>query len=126
MWPFASRPVVAVLTVMALATTVAAKSANITGIIYTLDSNHVQTVWPNARVTSKNKATNSEVSTVSSDLGAYTFSGVLFGEYDVTVSLAGFDPVTKQITIDSENPAKLDFQLTLKGQTQNIMVSADA
>ncbi|HEX8801797.1 MAG TPA: carboxypeptidase-like regulatory domain-containing protein, partial [Terriglobales bacterium] len=123
---FALRPVVAVLTVMALASSVAATSANISGIIYTLDSNHVQTVWPNARVTLKNTATHSEVSTVSSDLGAYTFSGVLFGEYVVTVTLAGFDPVTKHLAIDSDKPAKLDFQLTLKSQTQNITVSADA
>ena len=77
-------------------------------------------------MTLKNVATNTEVSTVSSDLGAYSFAGVLYGEYDVTVTLAGFDPVTKQITIDSDKPAKLDFQLTLKGQTQNITVSADA
>ena len=111
---------------MALASSVAATSANISGIIYTLDSNHVQTVWPNARVTLKNTATHSEVSTVSSDLGAYTFRGVLFGEYVVTVTLAGFDPVTKHLAIGSDKPAKLDFQLTLKSQTQNITVSADA
>jgi outer membrane receptor protein involved in Fe transport len=126
LWRFAPRPVVAVLTVMALASPVVAKSANISGIIYTLDSNRVQTVWPNARVTLKNTATNSEVSTVSSDLGAYTFSGVLFGEYVVTVTLVGFDPVTKHLAIDSDKPAKLDFQLTLKSQPQNITVSADA
>ena len=107
-----------VLIAMALVEAAAAKSANISGVIFTLDSSHVQTVWPNARVTLKNLATTAEVSTVSSDLGAYSFAGVLYGEYEVTVTLAGFDPVTKRVTIDSDQPAKLDFQLTLKGQTQ--------
>jgi len=122
----AYRLVVAVLIAMALARAAAAKSANISGVIFALDSSRVQTVWPNARVTLKNLATNSEISTVSGDLGAYSFAGVLYGEYEVTVALAGFDPVTKHLTIDSDKLAKLDFQLTLKGRTQNITVSADA
>ena len=110
---------------VALATSAAAKSANISGVIFTRDADRVQTVWPNARVTLKNTSTNTELSTVSGDLGNYNFPGVLYGKYDVTVRLAGFDPVTKHVTIDSDKPAKLDFQLTLKGQIQNITVSAD-
>ena len=116
----------AVLIAVALVQTAAAKSASLSGVIFTLDADRVQIVWPNARVTLKNAGTNAEVSTVSSDLGAYSFAGVLYGEYDVTVTLFGFDPVTKHVTIDSDKPAKLDFQLTLKGQTQNITVAADA
>jgi carboxypeptidase family protein/TonB-dependent receptor-like protein len=117
---------VAVLIALALVEAAAAKSANLGGVIFTLDSNHVQTVWPNARVTLKNTGSNAEISTVSNDLGAYRFAGVLYGEYDVTVALAGFDSVTKRITIDSDKPTKLDFQLTLKGQAQSITVAADA
>ena len=113
------------LIAVALPPSAAAKSANISGVIFTLDADRVQTVWPNARVTLKNTASNAEVSTVSSELGVYFFSGVLYGEYDITVALAGFAPVTRHLTIDSDKPAKLDFQLTLKGQTQNITVSAD-
>ena len=115
-----------VLIAMALVEAAAAKSANISGVIFTTDSSQVQTVWPNARVTLKSLATTAEVSTVSSDLGGYSFAGVLYGEYEVTVALAGFDPVSKRVTIDSDKPAKVDFQLTLKGQAQNITVSADA
>lgn len=125
-WALALRTLVAVLIAVALAPSAAAKSANISGIVFTLDPSHIQTVWPNGRVSLKNSRTKAEVSTVSSDLGAYSFAGVLYGEYDITVNLAGFDPVTKHITIDSDKPAKLDFQLTLKGQTQNVTVSADA
>jgi hypothetical protein len=63
---------------------------------------------------------------VSSDLGAHNLSGVLYGEYEVTVTLAAFDPATKRITTKSDEATKLDLQLNLKGQTQNITVSADA
>ena len=120
------RAFVAVLFVMAFASDAAAKSSSIGGIIFTLDADHVQTVWPNARVTLKNLGTNAEVSSVSSDLGSYSFSGVLYGEYDVTVALAGFASVTKRVTIRSDQPTKLDFLLTLKGETQNVTVTADA
>ncbi len=120
------RGFVAVLFVMALATAAAAKSSSVGGIIFTVDADHVQTVWPNARVTLKSVSTNGEISTVSNDLGAYSFASVLVGEYEVTVTLAGFEPVTQHVTIKSDGPAKLDFQLKLKGETQNVTVSADA
>jgi outer membrane receptor protein involved in Fe transport len=115
-----------VLLLMALVENAAGKSSSISGVIYTLGANRVQTLWPNARVTLKNVATGAEVSTVSSDLGAYRFVGLLYGEYDITVALAGFDPLTKRITIQSAEPTTVDFHLTLKGQTQSITVTGDA
>ena len=120
------RVYVAVLFVIALASPAAAKSSSIAGVVFTVDSDRVQTVWPNARVTLTNTATKTGISTVSNDLGAYSFSGVLFGEYDVTVTLAGFETATKHVSIDSDKPAKLDFELNLTGETQNITVTADA
>ena len=105
---------------------IAAKSADISGVIFTLDPNRVQTVWPNARVTLKDLNTNTEVSTVSNDLGEYKFTGVPYDDCEVTVTLAGFNPVTKRLTIKSNETARLDFQLTLKGQTETITVAADA
>ena len=39
---------------MALATPAAGKSSSVVGVIFTVDADHVQTVWPNARVTLKN------------------------------------------------------------------------
>ena len=111
---------------MALTSAAAAKSSSVSGVIFTVDDEHVQTVWPNARVTLKSLSTNVESSTVSNDLGAYQFSGILVGEYDVTVTLAGFEPATQHVTLKSDQPARLDFQLKLKGETQNVTVSADA
>jgi carboxypeptidase family protein/TonB-dependent receptor-like protein len=117
---------VAVLFAIALASSAVAKSSSVSGVIFTVDAERVQTVWPNARVTLKNLDNKAEISTISNDLGAYSFTGVLYGEYDVTVVLAGFDSVTKHVTVKSDEPAKLDFQLTLKGETENVTVSADA
>jgi hypothetical protein len=103
----------------------ASKSTNISGVVFTRDSKLVQTVLPNARVTLRNLSTVTEVSTISSDLGKYQFTGVLYDDYEITVTLAGFDPVTQRLTVKSDEPARLDFQLTLKATTQTIKVSPD-
>src|SRR5215472_1794136 len=73
---------------IALPVDLQAKSASIKGIVFTLGPDRVQTVWSNARVTLKNIRTNSEISTVTNDLGEYQFTGVLYGEYQITVTLA--------------------------------------
>ena len=104
---------------------VAEKTADVSGVIFTLDSNRIQTVWPNARATLKNLGTAAEVSTVSGPLGEYKFTGVLYGDYELTVTLAGFEPVTKRITVKAGQLAKLDFQLTLQKSSQTITVTAD-
>ena len=115
----------AVLVASFFAPALQAKSASVTGIVFTLGMDHVQTVWPNARVALKNLGTNSEISTVSNDLGQYQFTGVVYGEYEITVKLASFDTVAKRLTIKSDETAKLDFQLTLKAATQAVTVTAE-
>jgi hypothetical protein len=104
---------------------VEAKVVNVRGVIFTMGSDHVQTLWPNARVTLKNLDTNDEVATVSDELGAYAFVGVLPGRYELAVTLAGFETVTRQLTIGKDDTPKIDFQLTPKGQTETITVSAE-
>jgi outer membrane receptor protein involved in Fe transport len=95
--------------------------------VYTVGEDKVQTLWPNARVTLKNVAGKTEVSTVTSDLGAYAFSGLLYGDYEVTVTLAGFQTARRPLTIGKDNEsAKLDFRLTLQKQTENVTVSSDS
>ena len=67
----------------------AADTAKLFGVVFTLGTDQVQTVWPNARVTLKNKETRNAVSSVTSDLGEFSFVGVAPGEYELTVALAG-------------------------------------
>ena len=102
-----------------------AKTSTVSGVIFTLGSDQKQTVWPNARVSLKNLDTNSEIATVSNDLGTYAFVSVLYGNYEITVTLAGFEPVTKHLTIGTEHTRSLDFQLTPQGQKETITVNAD-
>jgi TonB dependent receptor/Carboxypeptidase regulatory-like domain/TonB-dependent Receptor Plug Domain len=104
----------------------AAKTSTVSGVIFTLGSDQIQTVWPNARVSIKNLDTNSEIATVSNELGTYAFIGMLYGNYEITVTLAGFEPVTKRLTIGTEHTASLDFQLTPQGRKETITVNADA
>ena len=121
----ACRLFVAMLLALLCEPVLQAKSASVTGVIFTLGSDQVQTVWPNARITLKSLETNGEVVTISNDLGRYTFSGVLYGRYEITVTLAGFESVTKKLTVETDHPPPLDFQLTLKGQPQTITVNSE-
>jgi hypothetical protein len=102
----------------------AADSARVSGVIFTMGADRVQTVWPNARVTLKNLGTKDAVATVSSEVGRYSFTGLLPGEYEVSVSLAGFDAVVKRVTLAEGADAKLDFELALR-RAESVTVSAE-
>jgi hypothetical protein len=115
----------ALLTVLLLTSAVTAKTGTLSGVVFTVGQNHVQIVWPNARVTLKNLTTHSEVSSVSNDVGAYTFAGVPVGDYEVRVALAGFETITKRLTIREGPASRLDFQLILRKQTETITVRAE-
>ncbi len=115
----------AVLTALLLTPTLAAKTGTLSGVVFTVGQNHVQIVWPNARVTLKNLTTRSEVSSVSNDVGAYTFAGVPVGDYEIRVALAGFETITKRLTIREGPASRLDFQLILRKQTETVTVRAE-
>ena len=91
-----------------LASDCLADTARLSGTIYTIDANQAQTVWPNARVTLKNVKTVREATTVSNELGQYSFAGILPGEYELGNTLAGFEPVTRRITLHSDSPNTLE------------------
>jgi hypothetical protein len=94
-------------------------TARLAGTIYTIDANQMPTVWPNARVTLKNVATSREVATVSNELGQYSFAGILPGGYELGVTLAGFEPVRRRITLHSESPNTVDIQLIVEEQSES-------
>jgi Carboxypeptidase regulatory-like domain len=121
----ACRFFVTIVIALVFEATLVAKTATVGGVILTLGSDRVQTVWPNARVTLKNLDTNNEVATVSNEVGRYAFSGVLYGRYEIAVTLAGFDTVTKRITIETDVTPTVDFQLVPKGQPETITVNAE-
>src|SRR5215468_3928161 len=103
----------AFLTLLMWTGSAAAKTGKVTGTIFTLASGQTETVWPNARITLKNLATLVEFTTVSNDLGSYSFVGVLAGEYEITVTLTPFEAARKQFTL-VDGTVRVDFQLTPK------------
>jgi hypothetical protein len=115
----------AMLVAFLLAPAASAKSAKVSGVIFTLGSDRVQSVWPNARITLRSTTTQSEVSTVSNDVGTYAFTGLLPGDYELTVSLGGFETQTKRLTLKGGDAAKLDFALVLKKQKETVNVAAE-
>jgi outer membrane receptor protein involved in Fe transport len=123
---YAGRLAVAILFATLFEIPLAAKTATISGVIFTVGSDRAQVVWPNARVTLKNLDTNDEAVTVSTDVGRYTFNDIRFGRYEVTVTLAGFIRITKRITVEADQPPPLDFQLFAEGQSETITVTAES
>jgi hypothetical protein len=113
------------LAFLCLTTPTLADTGRISGVIFTIDNNRIRVLWPNARIALKNLSSRREVSTVSNDLGQYSFVGILVGKYELTVSLAGFVPATKQITVSADNHASIDFELMLQKPSASITVSAN-
>jgi hypothetical protein len=104
----------------------AAKTTKLSGVVFTVGADQVQTVWPNAKITLKNLASNEELSTISNDLGQYSFVGIPPGEYEVTVHLAGFELLTKRDTLEDDKPNQLDLQLTPEKRNESVIVTAPA
>ncbi len=102
-----------------------ADTARISGTIFTINTNRVQTLWPNARITLKNLTTKRELTTVSNDLGQYSFSGILPGDYEISVALAGFAPGSHRITVTAAASSTVDFQLVPQSQSESVTVTAN-
>jgi outer membrane receptor protein involved in Fe transport len=102
-----------------------AKPASVTGLVFTVGSDRVQTVWPNARVTLRNLDTNNSTAADSNDLGVYIFTEVPSGSYQVSVSLSGFKPVSRRITVEKSGVVRVDFQLALLQESQTVTVNAE-
>jgi hypothetical protein len=103
----------------------AAGTAKLSGVVYTLGADRVQTVWPNARVTLKNPRTGAAVSTVTSELGEYSFAGLEPGEYELTVSLAGFQPEVRRLQLEPKGERRVDIELHPKAQQVQVVVHAE-
>jgi len=114
-----------VLALFCLSVPARADTARLSGIIFTIDPNHIQTLWPNVRITLKQISAGRELSTVSNDLGQYSFVDLLAGEYELTVTLAGFETVTKPVTLKTDSPNTLDIQLTPQSHSESVTVTAN-
>src|SRR4051794_19615532 len=80
----------------------------------------------NANVTATNTGTNVSRSTVTNDAGIYSFPGLNPGPYQVKVTAPGFETaVRSNITLQVQQTARIDFELTVGQATQTVEVSAN-
>ena len=65
----AIRLLVAFFFALGFASTLEAKTTTVSGTVFTIGADRVQSIWPNARVTLKNLKTSNETATISNELG---------------------------------------------------------
>jgi len=63
-------------------------------------------------------------SAVSDAQGQFTLNGLNAGDYDVTVSYAGFTSFTKKVTVAAGQSARLDVSLSVAASKQDVQVYA--
>ena len=83
-------------------------------------------VVPNAKVTIVDKGTGNSISAVSSASGFYEFPQIPPATYTITVSSAGFGDQSKVAELLVNQPATVDFALSVQASSVTVDVSASA
>jgi hypothetical protein len=81
---------------------------------------------PNAKITLVDKATGKSLSVVSASTGYYELAQIQPATYTITVSAAGFGDQSKIAELLVNQPATVDFILTVQASTITVDVSASA
>lgn len=87
---------------------------------------HSGAVIPGASVQLANRETNLVLTTVSNDSGAYTFTNVLPGTYDVKVTLQGFKEFVKQrVPVTGGAISRVDAKLDVGQLSETVTVVSE-
>jgi hypothetical protein len=81
---------------------------------------------PGASVSIVNKATGSTTSQTANTSGEYLFAQVIPGTYVITVNGAGFASQSKQADLLVNQPATINFKLSVQAETTTVDVSGEA
>lgn len=81
---------------------------------------------PGAQVTATHAATNLVANGVTNQDGRFRFPYLRVGAYAFTITLPGFQDVTRQLTLGAGAAYELPITLQLSGLESNVMVTADA
>ncbi len=81
---------------------------------------------PGAKITLSDNATGKTVTTTSSSSGLYQFEQILPAKYTITVSAPGFGDQSKVAELLVNQPATVDFTLTVQANTETVDVSGSA
>ena len=81
---------------------------------------------PGATIEIANRETNLVLSTVSNDTGAYTFTNVLPGNYDVKVTLQGFKEfVQQQVPVATGSISRVDARMEVGQLSESVTVRSE-
>ena len=58
--------------------------------------------------------------------GVYTFTGIAPGTYTISVSIPGFAPFSRPVTVSSGNIAQVPIRLSIRAEKQEVTVAAEA
>ena len=84
-------------------------------------------VVPGASITAANKATGSNVQTVTTSTGNYTLPSLASGVYDLTVEAKGFNKYIQEgIDVQVAQTARIDITLKIGSASESVTVNADA
>jgi hypothetical protein len=82
-------------------------------------------VVPNAKITLTNSATGQVISATSNAAGEYTFAQIPPARYTITASATGFGDQSKEAELLVNQPATVDFAMTVKAIAQVVNVSGE-
>ncbi len=117
----ASTAFIVVLMVTAVASMGAQTST--TGDIAGVVIDPTAAVVPGGSVTLQNLDTGSSTSTTSSSQGAYNFPLVQPGNYSIAASGAGFQKITRKVTVALGSSVTANLQLPISSQSESIDVT---
>jgi hypothetical protein len=84
-------------------------------------------VVPHATVILVNRSTSAQRDTATDDQGAYAFTVLPVGQYDLEIIFPGFLPYRRAgLTIDVNSALQVDAILQIAGQMENVTVNAEA
>jgi Carboxypeptidase regulatory-like domain len=81
---------------------------------------------PNAQVALDNKATGAHMTRATDSNGEYSFLQIPPGRYTVTATVAGFGTQTKEAELLVNQPATIDFALSVQASKTTVEVSTEA
>jgi len=110
------------LTAVLFTTALAAQQS--TGTIRGVLADDSGAVIPAATVTLSGHGAAKTVQTQGD--GSYTVAGVAPGDYTVSVTLTGFAPFSKAITVAAGGTVQLPIQLSIRAEKQEVTVQAEA
>ena len=80
---------------------------------------------PGATVAAKNLGTNAERSTISTQSGSYTLTGLEPANYELTVNAGNFKPYTAHVEVTVGARITVDAKLSVTGATSEVEVIAE-